>query len=237
MERCKTSPTPLNPHQDLSEYDIDNSPAIENFPYQEAVGSISYAAQTTRPDICHAASVLSRYNTTYKKIHIKAVRRVLQYLQGTKTLGICYKSTPDDVITGYCDVDYAGCTKDRRSTAGYVFTFQKRAISWDTKKQGTAALSSCQSEYIALAYACQEVSWLRMLAQQIDKKITKDPTPMFVDNQAAITLATVPKFRARTKQIEVEYHYSRECVETNKITLHYLNTKQMLADFLTKSEI
>ncbi|KAL0839196.1 hypothetical protein ABMA28_017164 [Loxostege sticticalis] len=45
-------------------------------------------------------------------------------------------------ISGYCDSDWANDTEDRRSCTGYIFLFQGAAISWNSKKQQTIALST-----------------------------------------------------------------------------------------------
>jgi hypothetical protein len=54
-----------------------------NFPYQCLVGSLMYIAVSTRPDIMHAVSVLSRFNLCYDNEHVAAAKRVLRYLKGT----------------------------------------------------------------------------------------------------------------------------------------------------------
>ena len=54
------------------------------------------------------------------------------------------------------------------------------------------------------------------------------------DNQGAIALAHNPEYHARTKHIDVQYHFVRECVEMGKVKLVYCPTEEMVADALTK---
>ena len=54
------------------------------------------------------------------------------------------------------------------------------------------------------------------------------------DNTGAIKLGHNAKFHKRTKHIDIKYHYIRELVENNKIRILYINTKEQLADPLTK---
>jgi hypothetical protein len=62
--------------------------------FQHMVGSLLYAAITTRPDIAHAVQALSQFNTNPGPVHLTAVKRVFRYLCGTINLGIEYRSDP-----------------------------------------------------------------------------------------------------------------------------------------------
>jgi hypothetical protein len=54
------------------------------------------------------------------------------------------------------------------------------------------------------------------------------------DNQGALSLANNPENHQRTKHIDVQYHYTRELVESGALITEYCPTSQMLADALTK---
>jgi len=54
------------------------------------------------------------------------------------------------------------------------------------------------------------------------------------DNQRAIALAHNSEYHARTKHIDVQYHFVRECVEMSKVKLIYCSTEEMVADAFTK---
>ena len=54
------------------------------------------------------------------------------------------------------------------------------------------------------------------------------------DNQCAIAMAKNPVGHKRTKHIDIKHHFIREAVQAGTITLEYCQTKQMLADILTK---
>ena len=55
------------------------------------------------------------------------------------------------------------------------------------------------------------------------------------DNTGAIKLSDNPEFHKKTKHINIKYHFIRELVKENKIRLLYINTKEQLADPLTKA--
>jgi hypothetical protein len=93
-----------------------------------------YAMTSTRPDICYAVGLVSRYQSNPGKEHWQAVKRIFRYLQGTKNIKLCF-GLSDLKIVGYIDADFAGDTDDRKSTSGYVFLFFGTTVSWSSKKK------------------------------------------------------------------------------------------------------
>lgn len=89
------------------------------------------------------------------KDHMITLNRVRKYLAGTLNLAIHYSSNPNSPgLCSYCDADWAGPHSEIAcSTSGYIFTLVGGPISWSSKKQSTVALSSTESEYIAMALA------------------------------------------------------------------------------------
>ena len=153
MNDCYPSVTPLDANQKLSTSSQENeiiSPGSRNFSYQEAVGTILYMSQTIRPDLYYAACALSMYKDTPSPTHIKAVKRTLKYLQGTKNMSLQFKRSNNYTLVGYCHADFANNQQDRKCISRYVFLFMGAAISWCTKKQRTVSISSCEAEYIYL---------------------------------------------------------------------------------------
>ena len=61
-----------------------------------------------------------------------------------------------------------------------------------------------------------------------------DPTPIYCDNLSSIQLAKNPIFHARTKHIEVHYHFVREHVLSSEVELQYVPTDRQIADIFTK---
>ena len=61
------------------------------------------------------------------------------------------------------------------------------------------------------------------------------PTMLYGDNQGAIQLARNAQFHARTKHIDVQYHFVRQAVALGQIELEYVDTNSMVADIFTKS--
>ena len=117
---------------------------VNNTLYRQLIGCLLYLTHT-RPDICYAVSVASRYMDQPHDIHWKAAKRILNFVQGTRTHGIFYKAKSDLDLIGFIDSDWAGDSTDRKSTSRYVFMLAKGPIIWSSKKQCAIALSSTKT--------------------------------------------------------------------------------------------
>jgi len=208
---------------------------IKNVPYQEAIGSLLYLSQGTRPDISFIVNKLSSFNNKPEIQHWLAVKRVLRYIKGTKDYKLTFNQNKEETrVFGYSDSDWASDINSRRSCSGYIFLFQGASVSWCSKRQNTVALSTMEAEYMALATATQEAIWLRHLESELHKKIKVAPTTIYCDNQSAIKFAGIDSYCARSKHIDLRYHFLRERVSEKDIELTYVGTQDMVADILTK---
>ncbi|KAK2985465.1 hypothetical protein RJ640_030992 [Escallonia rubra] len=97
----------------------------------------------------------------------------------------------------------------RRSTTGYIFTLGSGVVSWCSKRQPTVSLSTTEAEYRAVAMAAQESTWILQLLEDLHQPI-EYPISLYCNNLSAIRLAENPVFHARTKHVEVHYHFIRE---------------------------
>lgn len=158
---------------------------MKSFPYQEAVGSILYLAQCTRPDVSFSIAVVSQFNQNPGFVHWKAVKRILRYLKGTLNTKLVFtKDRNETNLHGHCDSDWASSFVDRKSCTGYVFQWNLGAISWCSKKQSTVALSTAEAEYVALSAASQDAIALRQLVGEILGH-SNQPIEIFCDNKGA----------------------------------------------------
>jgi hypothetical protein len=124
--------------------------------------------------------------------------------------------------------------EDRHAISGYTFILNGGAVSWSTKRQEIISLSTTESEYIAATYASKEALWLRSLITQLFDT-TLAPTTLFSDNQSAIALTKDHQYHARTKHIDIRFHFIRWIVENGSLRLVYCPTDEMVADSLTKA--
>ena len=78
---------------------------MRHIPYESAVGSLMYAMLCTRPDICYAVGMVSRYQSNLRRAHWTAVKNILKYLRRTRDYMLMY-GAKDLILTGYTDSDF-----------------------------------------------------------------------------------------------------------------------------------
>ena len=137
-------------------------------------------------------------------------------------------------LIGYSDADWANDVDDRHSITGTLFMMSNGAVSWNSKKQAVVSLSTAEAEYVALSSTTQEAIWLKRLLCDLGT-VSDIPVLLMEDNRAAIAIARNPVGHARTKHIDVRYHFAREAVANGQIKLQYCQTRDMIADILTKA--
>lgn len=235
MQDCKEICTPMDLNFDTKLLKDNNDSVIDKNienKCRKIIGCLSYAVLGTRPDLCIAVSILSRYQNTANNVLLTALKRVLRYVKHTINYKLVYKCT-SNVLVGYCDANWGGDLKDRRSTTGYCFKFADCLISWSSKKQASVSLSSTESEYIAISMASSEACWLINLLK--DFNIVKVcPVTIFCDNQSAIMVANTESVK-RLKHIDIRYHFIKELIKCGKVLLKYIKTEDQTADMFTKA--
>lgn len=198
--------------------------------YMELVGGLLYLSTTTRPDLALAAGKLAQYMRQPEEQHWQAAKTALRYVVGTPNLGIEYGA--GGTMVGAVDADYGGCPDTRRSTAGWVFTWNGAAVSWSSKREPTVATSTAEAEYIAAAAAVKEALWLRKLKS--DLGAGNEPIALAEDNMACIAIAGNMEGTGRAKHIDIAHHFVRERVAMGDVSLHHVPSADMVADGFTK---
>ncbi|CAL1682484.1 unnamed protein product [Lasius platythorax] len=238
MENCNPVSTPADPNTKLTKEmgpkDKADIEEMKNTPYLEAVGTLLYISQISRPDIAYAVNNVSCFCNNPDKAHWNVVKQIFRYLKGTKDYKLKFCINANTNIVGFSDADWANDQDSRKSITGSVFLGNGAAISWHSKRQRTVALSTVEAEYVALAFTCQEALWLRELIRETEPWKDVEPIELFCDNNGAICLTKNAALSQRTKHIDVRHHFVRESVENKKVTIKHLSTDEMIADMLTK---
>jgi hypothetical protein len=160
MMDCKSMTTPMTTNPKLL---CDTSSEIMDATlYRQMIGSLMYLTNT-RLDICFVVNTLSQYMVEPRHVHWITTKHVMRYLKGTIEYGIKYDADCEFRLHGYSDSDWAGSVTDRKSTSGCCFSLGSGMISWFSRKQTIAALSTTEAEYMAACLACTEAVWLRKL--------------------------------------------------------------------------
>lgn len=241
----KTAHTPMCASVVLQGESEGDKPLENAAEYASLVGGLMWLANGTRPDIAYAVGVLARFSKTPQATHWNAALECLRYVKATIEMGLHYGA--QEVVSGYCDADFARCKDSRRSTTGYVFVMNGAAITWQSKLQVTCAASTCEAEYQAASTAIREGLWLRKLLPDVgcaadtgielqcsDKGEDTPPLRVRCDNQGALALIKNRMSTNRSKHIDIQHHFARERVESGEVLFEFCSTKDNKADCLTK---
>jgi hypothetical protein len=226
----------------------------EEFDYLSVVGSLLHISNCVRCDISLAVGVLSRHGMHPGKAHVRACKRVVQYLYNTRTLGITYRRPKADVkkhvplmyegarhplddgtnkLQTFADSDYAG-DQSRRSTHGSVTMMNGGPISWSSTLGKTVATSTCEAEVNAAVFAAKDAIHINRLLLDL-KVVTKMPLQIAEDNSACIAQANNGLRAVRNaKHYEIKLAFLQQLIVDKEIEFVYCPTDLQLADFFTK---
>jgi histone deacetylase 1/2 len=232
MLQCKPASTPMSPSQLLTSVDGTLLTFEEATEYRSVVGGLQYLT-LTRPDISHAVNRVCQYLHAPRDCHWTAVKRILRYVRHTAFFGLRLRSSSSGLLSAFSDADWAGNPDDRRSTGGYAVFFGPNLIAWTSRKQATVSRSSTEAEYKAVGDATAELIWVQCLLRELRVPQTQSPV-LWCDNIGATYLSSNPVFHARTKHIEVDYHFVRERVAQKLLRIRFISSKDQLADIFTK---
>jgi len=267
MDECNPNSTPST--LDPLGPDKEGQPMDESWEYASIVGMLMYLANNTRPDIAHAVHACARYTHQPKKSHATAIKHILRYLKGTMDKGMVIKPNSLDELNCYVDSDFAGLypvcpdqdPSSTKSRTGYVIFYQGCPVLWVSKMQTQCALSTMESEYLALSQSMRDLIPLREILKEINKHVfnksvqiprcvansksfsdivsheseeTIPPSKVYEDNHACLKFARLPRLTPRTKHIAVPYHWFRSKVEQLEIVIEPISTEKQLADQFTK---
>ncbi|CAL1678230.1 unnamed protein product [Lasius platythorax] len=233
MSECKPVNTPIErgeekglDNEDNVGYDLDK--------YQEIIGELLYLANRTRPDLAFVTSYLSQYNHCPLKVHYKMCKRILRYLNNTKNKRLCYNRDPG-MLKAYSDASW-GNAENGKSFSGGVIFIGNSIVSWKCRKQRIVGNSTCEVELYAVSEIVKDIMWLQnMLTELKCEEYLDKPTEIYCDNQATIQWIKNAKSSNKTRHVNLKFHFVRDEVENGNIVMTYVNTKDMIADCLTKS--
>nr|GFB15962.1 retrovirus-related Pol polyprotein from transposon TNT 1-94 [Tanacetum cinerariifolium] len=206
--------------------------AVDLLHYRGMIGTLLYLT-ASRPDLQFAICMCARYQARSTEKHIHVVKRIFRYIRGTVNRDLWYPKDSSIALTAFADADHASCQDTRRSTSGSLQFLEDRLISWSSKRQKSAAISSTEAEYIALSRCCAQIVWIR--SQLTDYGLEFNKIPMYCDNKSAIALCCDNVQHFWSKHINIRSYFIKEHVEDGVIELYFVNTKYQLAYLFTKA--
>lgn len=231
MQNCKSVSTPMILGNKLCKPQdcLDDN----LYKYRELLGCLMYLSVCTRPDITYACSQLSQFTHGFDQSHWLAAKRILRYLAGTLNYKLYFYRTCNLNLTAYADADWANDIGDRKSYTGFIIKLGNNTINWESRKQRCVALSSTESEYLAISDVCKDLCFIKnFMFEILDKHLT---IVLYNDNQSAHKLLEAKEYcHKKTKHIDIRYHFVKDLIQKGFAKVKYLSSDLMLADVLTK---
>ncbi|CAI7773475.1 unnamed protein product [Closterium sp. NIES-54] len=232
--RTPKMPVSVDAYAELT-FDDEDSQERKEEEYRQKVGSLQFAATTTRPDIALACSKMGSSLTVRSDQHWRKVDRCLAYLANTRDTTLEFGGGAESLkLVGYVDADDVGNKQNRTSTGGYMFVYGGAAVFWSSQRIKCATLSSTESEYVAATEAGKKGRRLCFLLAEFRQLDVVTPTVLRMDNKSAIMNAEGMGLTSNLKHMERRQAWLQHMVKHRKFSLHYIPTAEQPADFLTK---
>ena len=253
MTECNGRRTPVPTGTKVSKSDCPSEPF--DCDYRHGVAVILYLSTVTRPDLCYAASQLGRVQSAPGKQHMKVLQDVLRYLKQTRDHGLLYKrgnrQSRDEMLDSFADaswcdngaytiaeqVNYAELPKDNgKSSGGHVVRYNGTPIEFKSKVINTVCLSTAESELKAAAECAKAILHIRRLVEEITDNALTSPTTIYEDASAVLSQCEKTNYtiKSRVRHIGVAFWFLREQVQNGLVLLKKIDTKDQLADLMTK---
>jgi hypothetical protein len=203
--------------------------------YQKKIGSLLYAAVTTRVDIAFATSRLARFMTNPGPQDHAAADRVLLYLKKHRNLGLQFGGKDDFLVAS--DASFADNSFDRKSSQAYIMQLFGGTIGWRANKQDTVTTSTTEAELLALSQAAKEGQYISWLLHELNIRLDDHRIHLQCDNTQTIRLVTddIARLQTRLRHVDIHNHWLRQEVSRQQIMVEYTPSGQMIADGLTKA--
>ena len=235
QELSDISPSSQEPEDNGS----DTTTAQDLTDFRSAVGKLQWLTGT-RPDIQYAVKELAREVSDLKPSSIVKLKHLLRYLKGTINYVIEFRQFVSQApsalseIHVYCDANWAGCQRTRRSTSGYVIFYLNNVIHSASKTQHSVALSSAESELYAICSAVSEAIHLSNVITETE--ITEKSVTIHVhsDSQSAIAISARTGPGKKSKHIQIRFLFVQDMVQTGHVKLHKVHTGSNCSDRQTK---
>nr|GEY79270.1 retrovirus-related Pol polyprotein from transposon TNT 1-94 [Tanacetum cinerariifolium] len=230
MDKGQSIGTPMATKSKL-DADLSGNPEDQT-DYRSKIGSLMYLT-SSRPDIVQEVCLCATYQSRLTEKYLKEVKRIFRYLRGTVNMGLWYPKGSSFELTGFLDVDHAGCIDSRKSTSRGIQFLGDKLVSSMSKKQNCTAMSSAEAKYVVLFASCAQVMWMRTQLQ--DYGFNYNKISLYCDSQSAIAILCNPVQHSHTNHIHTRYHFIKEHVENGIIELYFVRIEYQLADMFTKA--
>ena len=227
----------LSANRPISGEDLESEQKVSNEEqqlYLKMFGSLNYLCTWSRPDLSMAMSILGKYLQQPSTKALSSLKQAMSYVVNTKSLNLNLgEVNKGQELCGFSDANWARDEGDRKSRTGAILLYHGSPILWKSKKQTVIARSTAEAEYIAGATLARDITWVRLMLSFCGVHLTR-ASNIYIDNQAVVKLVSISASSKKIRHLALPYHELRKLVSDDVVKVEYVNTKDQLADYLTK---
>jgi len=120
--------------------------------------------------------------------------------------GLCFDTGSHELMC-YIDDDWAQDIDTMRSTSGYLVTFVRGVVFWQSKLQKCVALSTIKVEYIIVTKAGKEMLWMKQFLKGEGTRLNSAGVCCSMRQSECHTSQQKFKFHSKSKHIDILYHW------------------------------
>jgi hypothetical protein len=221
----------------LFSIDEKSEALVEKSKFDSVVAKLLYLGKRGRPDILMPVQFLcTRVQAPTKQDQLK-LERILGYLQFTKSWTRSFDRSTFKRVETYIDASFA-THQDGKGHSACVVMLGDTLVHEVCKKQKIVTKNSTEAELVALSDLLLEGELIERfiieLGRLMEEDFVKDIHLIHQDNKSTMTMVISGGGKPRTKYMQVHEEYVTERLQSGEVVLKYVNTKNMLADLLTK---
>jgi hypothetical protein len=201
--------------------------------FQQILGDISWIAHKTRPDVLFSLNTLARKVNRATELDYKYADRIVQYIIGTRHLGLTLGSKKGAHLIATVDTSYATHADMKSHSSWDIHMGEGGSLLTRTKKQSIMTDSSTLSELVGAHMSIKDIMWCRHFLSEIGYP-QRSATTLFIDNTSTLKIIKNKCNSGKTRSIDIRYNLIRELIDAKQITTAHLSTDHMIADMGTK---
>jgi hypothetical protein len=201
--------------------------------FHSITAKLLFLCKRARPDMQTPIAFLC---TRVQKPNIddyNKLRRVVNYLRGTKKMCLTLEADDLQVIKWWIDASFA-VHQDMRSHTGGTMSFGKGSVYSTSIRQKLTTKSSTEAELVGVDDVMPQVLWTRQFMEGQGYEIRDNI--IYQDNQSAMLLEQNGQRSStkRTRHLNIRYFFVTDRIQAKQLTVEYCPTGEMWADPFTK---
>ena len=201
--------------------------------FHHVVAKALFLCKRGRPDIQAAVAFLCTRVKAPDVDDYKKLKRMMQYLRGTRKLVLTLEADNLQVIKWWVDASFA-VHPDMRSHTGAVMSLGKGAVYSTSTRKKINTKSSTEAELVGVNDIMPQLLWTKYFMEAQGYPL--DDNLLYQDNQSTILLAKNGRGSSskRTRHINIRYFFIADQINNGKLRVEYCPTGDMVSDYHTK---